>query len=161
METAIASARQVLTYYKNDLYYLYLICKLIVNSGYKSAWIGILKDRNGSGVVPAAESGFGESGLNDIIIDYDKMRDSAEPIELAAATGSSTICNNVPSDYAPWRNHAAAWGYNSCASIPLKKDGSIYGVLNVYSEDPFAFDNNTIKRITEQVSMVQNIFHFN
>lgn len=161
MNTVLASAKQVLTYYRNDLYYLYVICKSLVNLGFKSAWIGVLKDKDGSEVVPAAEAGYGESGLNDIIYDYDNLKDNNEPIELAAATGYPSILNNVITDYEPWREHAVRWGYNSCASIPLRKGGVTYGVLNVYSEDPFAFRDDVVKRITEQVSMIQNIFQFN
>jgi len=118
------------------------VCERIVDAEkYAFAWVGEV-DRSTEEVVPSAWAGEGESYLDDLTISIDDSETALGPSgraveELAMQT---TPDFEVDDAMEPWRDAAAEHGFRSSASIPLVYEGALYGVLNVYSGRPGAFE---------------------
>jgi PAS domain-containing protein len=53
-------------------------------------------------------------------------------------------------EYEPWRQAALERGFRSSAALPLRYEGKVLGVLNVYSDSPDAF-------VIEEVGLLQEV----
>jgi HTH-type transcriptional regulator, bacterioopsin transcriptional activator and related proteins len=78
------------------------------------------------------------------------------PGATAIREQETQIVQDVFSDpsFEPWREAAAEYGFNSVASIPIVHEGTVYGVLGVYSDRPNAFataEREIISRLGEVV----------
>ncbi|RMF37383.1 MAG: GAF domain-containing protein, partial [Chloroflexi bacterium] len=115
----------------------------------RMAWIGF-KEPDGR-VRPAAAWGFEEGYLETIRIRWDEGPESEGPTGTAIRTGEPSVMTNIAEDphYAPWREAALARGYRSSAAIPLRDDGDVLGVLNVYAEQPDAFEEPRLQALVD------------
>jgi PAS domain S-box-containing protein len=112
---------------------------LAASESYEFAWIGEVDLATGT-VVPRAEAGV-EGGFEDapIPVDADGLRDEG-PIERAVRTYEMQVCQDArarPSGVE--LEHASEHDHRSAAAIPVVHDGTLYGVLAVYSGYPDAF----------------------
>ncbi|SFR47458.1 PAS domain-containing protein [Halogeometricum limi] len=117
-----------------------LVCEeLAASDSYVFAWVGEADEERGE-VVLRAEAGV-EDYLSDIHLALGEGPGESGPTVRALRTGEMQSVTDVQTheDYAPWRDHAARYGYRSSAAIPIAFDGTQYGVLNVYSARPAAF----------------------
>ncbi len=115
----------------------------------RMVWIGF-KEPDG-GVRPAAAWGLEEGYLETIHIRWDGGPESEGPTGTAIRTGKPSVITDIAEDphYAPWREAALARGYRSSAAIPLRDDGSVLGVLNVYAEQPNAFEGPRLEELVD------------
>ena len=115
-----------------------VVCEhLAAAESYEFAWIGDVDHRSQT-VRVRAEAGV-ENYLEDIAISVDPDDELSEgPTGRAIRTGETQTYQQVRSDprYEPWRDHAESYGYRSSGAIPIVHDGTVYGVLNVYSDRP-------------------------
>lgn len=118
------------------------VCEsLAATDSYLFAWIG--QPNPGSQQVELrAEAGVdGYLDGTTISVDVD-AEESKGPTGRALQTGEvQTVqrVNTVP-EYDPWANKAEAYGFRSSAAIPIVHEGTRYGVLNLYTERPDAFE---------------------
>ena len=115
-----------------------LVCDRLADT-YQFAWIGEV-GRGNREVMVRTEAGV-EDYLSDITLDLDDETTSKGPTATAIRTREMQVARNIPEnpDYV-WQDHAKAHGFRSSAAIPITHEGSLYGVLNIYSERPDAFD---------------------
>ena len=66
------------------------------------------------------------------------------PIGTAIRERRCAISRNIATDahMEAWQKPASQRGYNSLASIPIYKNGKIFGAFSVYSADPYGFDTD-------------------
>ncbi len=78
---------------------------------------------------------------------------AAEPAGRAARTESSVSVENVAADVhnGEWRRAALSSNYQSVVAIPLISDGSLYGVVTLYGNQPAAFDD-TLRAMLDEIS---------
>lgn len=117
------------------------VCDYLTNSdSYQFAWFGEIAP-DGETVVMRTEAG-GEGYLDDITIEVSDSDRGRGPTGRAIRTGEVQIAQNIPENpqYEPWQEHAKAYGYRSSASIPVEYEETLYGVLNLYSSRPNAFE---------------------
>jgi hypothetical protein len=76
-----------------------------------------------------------------ISVDPDDER-SDGPTGRALRTGELQVSHDIRAEsrYDPWREHIEQYGFRSSAAIPIVHEGTTYGVINVYSARPYAFD---------------------
>ena len=133
------------------------ICRVAVESGkFGLAWIGVLDTE--PGVVRLAVM----HGAIKIPLPYTTINVKEAPfknciIGSALASGEVTSCKNMQTDptMQHWRDMAIACGFKSAASVPLRKNGEIVALLNLYAteEDMFIEEEiNLLKEIGEDVS---------
>jgi PAS domain S-box-containing protein len=118
-----------------------LVCdRLADTDSYLFSWIGAV-DGTRKRVTLRTEAGV-DGYLDDIEITYDDSETSRGATGRAIHTREMQVTHRTPDDpdYEPWREQVEKYGFRSSAAIPIVYEGSLYGVLNVYSERPDAFD---------------------
>ena len=118
-----------------------LVCRRLAEAdSYLFAWIGDV-DQPRHRVVVRTEAGV-DGYLDGVDITYDDSETGNGPTGRAIRTGEMQVCQNVLEDpeYEQWRDHAREYGFRSSAAVPLVHEGTLYGVLNVYTarKDGFA-----------------------
>ncbi len=119
------------------------VCQSLARSdSYSFAWIGEV-DPASEEVLVRTEAGV-EGYLDCVDISVDEGPRGRGPTGRAVRTGTIQVARNIPEnpDYEPWRDHAEAHGVGSSAAIPFSHDGTLYGVLNVYTERRHAFGDD-------------------
>ncbi|MBN2616367.1 MAG: PAS domain S-box protein [Bacteroidales bacterium] len=77
--------------------------------------------------------------------------------------GTPITCNDIENDplFKPWRKEALKRGFYSSIGLPIMARDTVYGIFNLYSGEPFFFDENEIKSLEDVVSdisyAIQNI----
>ena len=108
---------------------------------YHSAWIGDV-GASSDEVTPRASGGDVADYLDAIAVTRSAEPGGTGPAGRAIRSRSVQVTHDVETDAAfeGVRAVAAAHGIRSAASVPLVYDGTIYGVLTVYADEPGAFD---------------------
>lgn len=131
------------------------VCKGAVSmGGMRLAWIGLI-DHQHNRVTAVASFGDGLDALQELRI---------EPIaDTPYGTGPSGIairedraywCQQYLSDpkTAPWHGIGARFGWSSSAALPLHRNGTVIGTLNVYAEHEDAFEPQVQNLLLEMAS---------
>ncbi|UCD80270.1 MAG: sigma 54-interacting transcriptional regulator [Desulfobacterales bacterium] len=119
------------------------ICNLIVQVGkYRLAWIGFAMQDSDKRVCPVAQAGFEDGYFENVDFTGFNSIYSQGPTGNAVRSGSTRVAKDIPVDpsYEPWRTDASGHGYASSIALPLLNNGQVLGALNIYSEEPYAFD---------------------
>ena len=127
-------------------------CELLTASrGYRMAWIGLIHDDD-KRVHPAAQAGFENGYLDEIVITWDDTPTGQGPTGQAIKTREPAVMRDIETapEYRPWREEALKRDYRSSAAIPLRFKGQVLGALNVYAEQPEAFG-------IEEVGVLQEV----
>ena len=127
-------------------------CRLLTESrGYRMAWIGFV-DEGDKRVRPVVQAGFENGYLDRIVVTWDDSATGQGPTGQAIKTGEPVVMRDIETapEFRPWREEALNRGYRSSAAIPLRFKGQVLGALNVYAEQPEAFD-------IEEVGVLQEV----
>lgn len=113
--------------------------RLAASESYRFVWIG--KTNDDGTVIPRVSAGVEEGYLDDVFHD-DVERQQYAPLSRALETGRIQIIRNMGNDSTgeEWQRKALERGYRASATIPLQYENTMYGVLNLYSGHPYAFD---------------------
>lgn len=118
-----------------------LVCEsLAAFDAYRFAWIGEVSARSNE-IEPHVEAGTA-GYLEAVTITTDPTDPMSQgPVGRAVETQQIQVSQNVFDDpaFEPWREAASEWGYQSVAAIPVTHDGTVYGVLGLYSHVTGAF----------------------
>ena len=148
----LSECNQALVRAKDEATLLNDLCRvLILHGGYRLAWIGFAEQDEAKTVRPVAQAGFEDGYLANLHITWDNNERGYGPTGTAIRTGRPEVVRNILTDpnYAPWRDEAIKRGYASSVALPLKFDGSVLGVLNIYSTKPDAFDEDELRLLNE------------
>ncbi len=122
------------------------ICRLIVKTvGYRLAWISFIEENEEKTVKPVAQFGCEKSYLESLNIRLTNDIKN-EPTAIAIHTGQPSVIRNIMEcpDLNPWHTQALQLGYASILTLPLITNHKPFGVLNICSSSPNAFDNDVI-----------------
>ena len=128
------------------------ICKIVVDEGYRMAWVGYPESNEERTVRPVASFGFEDGYFEKAKIVWADVERGRGPTGVALRENRIVIGEDFLSDpkLAPWRENAIQRGYRSSIAIPLREEnGSPFGVLTMYSGIPNAFDQSEIKLLKE------------
>ena len=121
------------------------VCNTLVNDcGFRLAWFGLTEPGTGNSVRVAAHAGDQDGFLQE-------PHCSETPVTMAIE-GSETCCIKAIADsplVVPIRAAALKRGYTSVLSLPLKSDGTLFGALTIYSDDPGKLDEPIVARLQE------------
>lgn len=119
-----------------------VVCeRLVATDSYQFAWIGEV-DTTSQTVALRAKAGV-EGYFDGIAITVDPDDGRSEgPTGRALRTGEIQTARGADTDsgYDSWHEQPEAYGIRSMAAIPIVHEGAPYGVLNVYSRRPRAFE---------------------
>ena len=115
--------------------------RLAATESYSFAWTGEVNPTTHE-VEPRAQAGV-EGYLEDVTLSVDPDEELSEGATgRALRTGELQVTNDMVADgrYEPWREAVESYGFRSSAAVPIAHEGTTYGVLNVYTERPSAFE---------------------
>ncbi|MGZ5052974.1 MAG: EAL domain-containing protein [Methylobacter sp.] len=122
-----------------------LICQdAVVFGGMKMAWIGRL-DEHSQRLEPVAFFGSGTEYLEGIQISSDENQAIGRgPIGTAIREDRPFWCQDFQRDpaTAAWHDRGARFGWQSCAALPLHRNGRVIGIFALYSAEVNAFDQD-------------------
>jgi GAF domain-containing protein len=121
---------------------------LAATDSYLFAWIGQPNPETEE-VELRAEAGV-EGYLDDITISVDGSSARARgPTGRALQTDEVQILQEADAapEYEPWEDVVEEHGFRSSAAIPIVHEGTNYGVLNLYTERPDAFEGEERERV--------------
>jgi PAS domain S-box-containing protein len=121
-------------------------CRIAVVEGrLPLVWIGRI-DQHGSAVIPLASYGPAVGFLRDQTFSLLDPRTREEPTRRAIVSGRVAVCDNYgagPQNQL-WKNSAETHGIRSSASIPLKVQDKLWGVIDFYSWEPGFFTSEEV-----------------
>ena len=147
----LSDVNQTIVREKHSQAMLEAACRIAVDKGnFLMAWIGMV-DPTTQTLEPVASSGLVDGYLDGARID---LRDQDNPNRLpgcAFQSGQFAVSNDIQNDpdYLPWRDDALRRGYRSAGSFPLKVDGRVEGVFNLYASEPGFFEGDELTLLTE------------
>ncbi|MCK4339033.1 MAG: response regulator [Candidatus Cloacimonetes bacterium] len=148
----LSECNQAVVRSKKESELLHNICELIVKAGgYRLAWVGFAEQDKKKTVRPVAQAGFEKGYLETLNITWKDIERGRGPTGTAIRTGRHYIARNIQTDpnFAPWRDEATKRGYASSIALPLIDNGRTFGALNIYAEEPDAFDAEEVKLLME------------
>ncbi len=129
---------------------------LVEDGGYRMAWVGFAETDKKKSVRPFAQSGSEDGYLETLGITWADTERGRGPTGTAIRTGEPSLARHILTDpaFEPWREQALKSGYQSLLSLPLNNNGVTFGALNIYSNEPDAFDEEELGLLDELASDV-------
>lgn len=129
-------------------------------ASYQFAWIGEY-DHESRTIDPRSSAGIEDEYLEDIEITVDERSTGGGPTGRAIRTGEIAVVQNIPENpqYEPWREAALERGYRSSSAVPLTHDGRLYGILNVYADRTYAFDEREQQLLSNVGETIAHAYH--
>ncbi|CQH52193.1 histidine kinase [Halobacterium hubeiense] len=119
------------------------VCERIQQSGsYESAWIGRYEPGDDE-LTPVAWAGLEDDYYEPLAIPLDEdVPEGRGAGGRAVRTGEIQCSQDVFADPSmePWHDLFAEHGVESVAVVPITHDGTVYGVLSVYANRAYVFD---------------------
>jgi PAS domain S-box-containing protein len=153
----LSAGDRALVHARDESSFLEEVCRLVVQvGGYRLAWVGFALEDEGRTVLPVAQAGFEEGYLQTVRITWADTERGRGPTGTAIRTGTTAIVKRITTDpaFAPWREEALKRGYESSIALPLKGEGRVLGALNIYAQEPDAFDAEELELLEELASEV-------
>jgi PAS domain S-box-containing protein len=128
------------------------ICSIIIEiGGYRSSWIGYAEDDKKKTIRPAAQAGFDEKYFKTINTTLADTEGSGSQISMAIKTGEPFIITNIldDSEFSSLHKGTLKPNYASAIALPLINNDDTFGVLNIYSVEPDAFQDKEVSFLLE------------
>ncbi len=128
------------------------VCEALTSSrGYPLAWVGLVAGGDDRTVTIAAAAGDAQTYLDGLQVTYDDGPRGQGPTGKAIRTGEIQVVRDVDDDagYTPWHAGASEYGFRTSVSLPIRVDDRTIGALNVYSTEPWAFDERELPLLEE------------
>lgn len=148
----LSECNQILIRTTEEPELLQRICQGIVTvGGYRMAWVGYPELDPARRIRPMAQAGVAAGYLETAPISWADTEHGREPAGQAIRTGQPCVSRDILSDpsFGPWRAAAAQRGYAAAIALPLISAGQTLGVLNIYADEPGAFDGEAVRLMTE------------
>lgn len=133
-----------------------LVVDRLANSDpYRFVWFGE-RDLAADDIVPTASAGVEEGYLDTVEITADTSETGQGPTGRAIRSHEPQIQNNLQSDppFEPWRQEAMQRGYRASIAVPVVYNGTLYGLLNLYANEPGVFTEMEEAVLTELGEMI-------
>ncbi|MDS0474663.1 GAF domain-containing protein [Natrinema sp. 1APR25-10V2] len=133
-----------------------LICERLADSDpYRFVWFAD-QDLATDEIVPVASAGVEEGYLDAVTVTADTSESGQGPAGRAIRRQEPQIQNNLQADppFEPWRQEAMQRGYRASIAVPVVYQGTLYGLLNLYANEPGVFTEMEQAVLTELGEMI-------
>jgi PAS domain S-box-containing protein len=133
-------------------------CEIALTIGkFKMAWIQ--KFTSDNKVVTLIYN----EGMNETTVDALKSCDTDELQDHILRSGTPYVCNNIESDpkLEKWKRLAEINSIHSCIILPIKREGKVFGTLNIGAGETDYFDEEEIASLVEasgEISFALEVF---
>jgi len=121
------------------------VCNTLVNNcGFRLAWFGYTEPDSSNSIRIVAQAGDEDGFLKE-------PRCSETPATLAIEGGETCWIKAIADSplVVPIRAAALERGYTSALSLPLKSDGTLFGALTIYADDPGKLDEPIVEQLRQ------------
>ncbi len=129
------------------------VCRAAVErAGYRLAWAGRAGPAPVRAVLPVAVAGLDRSYVRGLGITWGPGPGGEGPTGTAIRERRVVVCHDIATDpaFAAWRETARERGYGSSAAVPIpRREGEVWGTLNLYASEPRAFPERAVERLEE------------
>lgn len=139
------------------------VCTLLSQiDTFKLVWIGQV-DSSGYEIKPIAHAGEGSDYLSSIKVTWDDSQYGNGAVGKALRSGESCKVEDIKDDSSsqPWKEEALKRGYVSTVALPLRLEGEIIGVMQIYADKENVFgaeEVDFLKEIARDISIGINSF---
>jgi PAS domain S-box-containing protein len=118
---------------------------------YPLAWIGRTIDDPAHSIEVAAAAGKEVKYMQDFEVSWGDTPQGNGPTGTAIRTGATQVANNLAESaaYLPWIERARTYGLASSISLPFHVNGTVMGVLTIYSSEVDAFNRPEVDLFEE------------
>ncbi|MDR9436673.1 MAG: EAL domain-containing protein [Thiohalophilus sp.] len=130
------------------------ICDIAVeHGGFSLAWIGLPNPEDDRIEIASASGQTGYLEGIQIVTDRDQPEGHG-PTAQAYRTGERRVINDFAQDTMtqPWHQRAAQFDIRASAAFPLRRNGQIFGVLNIYAGEAGFFQSREIELLEEMAA---------
>jgi len=127
---------------------------IAVTEVYPLAWIGRTIDDPAHSIEVAAAAGKAVKYMQDFEVSWGDTPKGSGPTGTAIRTSATQVANNLAESaaYLPWIEGARAHGLASSIALPIRANGSVMGVLTIYSSEVNAFNRPEVDLFEELVA---------
>ena len=143
--TALREGNHVLIQSRSEKDLLNGMCRVIVElGGYPFAWIGFPGNGKSKKVCPSAQAGDGRGYLSSVDLTWSCFDRNKDPAGNAIQKKRMCLVKEIGKNRitARWKKEASDRGFQASAAFPLIMDDKTFGALNVFSSDPYAFEED-------------------
>ena len=141
------------------------VCRIAVDDGkFIMATIGLI-DEGSKKIISVAHHGFIGDYLENMNINLNDKKFADCPTSISVETKEYCICNDIETDIRMkmWSGLAIKNGYRSFCTIPLLVFGKVYGLIYLYSEQKYFFDEEEMRLLEEMATdvsyCIENIYN--
>ncbi len=148
----LTAVNRALVRFEEERAFLDEICRICVQeAGYRLAWVGYREGDAKKSIRPVAQAGFEQGYLESSPFSWAETPHGQAPSGRAVRQGRPIACQNILADphFVEWRDDAARRGYASTLALPLVLDAEVFGVLNIYSDEPADFDADEVDLLVQ------------
>ncbi len=152
MLKTLSECNQCLVRATDENAFLDTMCRSIIDhGGYRIAWVGVVAQNQGPSLRPLAQAGCDNEFLEALQMLELKSDAPDDPIAAVFRTGRPRVVRDIRpgNDLPVWLSATANSGIVSAIILPLGNNGDTLGVLQVYSDQPEAFDSRQIELLME------------
>ncbi|MBS3819413.1 HD domain-containing protein [bacterium] len=143
----IRKCNRILVNCREEKDLLHQMCELIVNeAGYPFVWVGFLSEEGDKIISPAAEGGLSDKNLN-LGKTWKEMKRKEGAINEVLRSSQAVIKENI--DLGGDSTSPIDRKSYELLCLPLTSSGRIFGVMNVYAENPGVFDEKERELLRE------------
>ncbi len=126
-------------------------CEVLVgHGGFRMAWVG-WHDLERRVLVPVAAAGDDVAYLERIVVTTDGSPLGQGPSGRAFRTGEPVVCNDIlaSEQSKPWHQQARRRHFNASAAFPVRRNGTVAAMLNVYAIETGYFADREVALLKE------------
>lgn len=150
---ALGAVNHELVHATNEGELLLAICQIIIEkAGYKLAWVGYVQYDAGKSIRVMAHVGDYDEFLDKAAFSWAENERGMCPAGRAVRTGETQVSQDIAKDdtYSALRDSALALNFASSIAVPLLREGKqVFAVLQIYSDENYAFTPSEIKLLEE------------
>ena len=128
------------------------VCRILVeDGGMRMAWVGYREENAARTIRQIAHAGFDDGYLDLIDVSWADAPTGQGPTGVVIRTSELRWADDIATDphFRRWRHEALRRGYRSALALPLKSNGTAFGALILYADQPRAFDEQTRSQFTD------------
>ncbi|MUH00253.1 GAF domain-containing protein [Scytonema sp. UIC 10036] len=146
LKLLVASIRAMMRHYNKQEIADAVTQALVEQGKYAMAWIGEVPDNPSMPIALLSKWGDTTGYLENIKITWDSTETAEGSTGRAIKLGKPQTSTDIQHDagYRHWRQSALYSGFRSSAAFPLFHSSRVVAVLNLYSREPNAFDDEEI-----------------
>ncbi|WRH67273.1 MAG: PAS domain S-box protein [Planktothrix sp. GU0601_MAG3] len=136
----------------DEMRLLQTLCELITQeAAYRMAWVAYVCHDQAKSVKAMAWAGYEADYLKTLNITWADSDRGRGPTGQVIRSGHPVACQNMLHDpnFAPWREAAQQRGYQSSLVLPMLNNGEVFGTLNIYSAEAYAFNPREVELLTQ------------